>query len=258
MIKIDKPDIAPRKLREAGKKKRRSHCTSYTKNKKKYDSGKKTFEFNPDIYGHKTVKQALKDAQYDKCCFCESKVTHIAYGDVEHFRPKAAVRQKTKDPLGRPGYYWLAYEWSNLLFSCQLCNQRYKENLFPLKHPGKRARSHKEDIEDEEPMLINPGHEDEKPEKLISFRDEIAYAKAPIARGKVTIEALGLNRDELVEERKHHFDALQLIYHLANADPPKPETDMAKAFIAKAIENSSRYASMVRCAIKQEFQNASQ
>ena len=61
--------------------------------------------------------------------FCESKVSHIAYGDVEHFRPKAGYRQRPEDPLVQPGYYWLAYEWSNLLFCCQLCNQRFKATI---------------------------------------------------------------------------------------------------------------------------------
>ena len=61
----------------------------------------------------------LLKAQHDKCCFCESKVTQVAYGDVEHYRPKAGYRQEHGAPLGRPGYYLLAYEWSNLMFCCQ-------------------------------------------------------------------------------------------------------------------------------------------
>lgn len=67
---------------------------------KRYDSGNTVFkaeDFDGDIYGDKSVKEILKTMQYDKCCFCESKITHIDYGDVEHFRPKAAYKQNKND-----------------------------------------------------------------------------------------------------------------------------------------------------------------
>nr|WP_239015299.1 AAA family ATPase [Archangium violaceum] len=83
-----------------------------------------------------------KDEARGKCAFCESQLAHISYGDVEHFRPKAGWRQEEGGPLGRPGYYWLAYEWTNLFLACTLCNQQFKRNLFPLRTPSRRARSH--------------------------------------------------------------------------------------------------------------------
>jgi uncharacterized protein (TIGR02646 family) len=250
VIKIDKPKLAPKKLREDGKKKKRANCISYTRNRKKYDNGKKKFAFDSGIYGHKTVKQALIKAQHDKCCFCESKITHISYGDVEHFRPKAAVRQKSKDPLERPGYYWLAYEWSNLFLSCQLCNQRYKENLFPLKDPGKRAKSHKDNVKVEEQMFISP---EEEPEEMIAFREEIVYAIDDNPRGKATIKALGLNRGKLADMRKNHFDTLKVLYEIANLNPPINQSKNARKIISKAIQNSSQYASMIRCGVNGGF-----
>ncbi len=251
MISIDKPQQAPKVLRDRGKKKRRANCNSYTRNKTAYNTGKKTFEFNSKIYGHKTVKQALKTAQHDKCCFCESKVTHVAYGDVEHFRPKAGVRQKPKDSLGRPGYYWLAYEWSNLFFSCQLCNQRFKGNLFPLKNPGDRAISHHDDISAEKPKFISPA---ENPEQYIAFRQEIPYAIDGNPKGKATIEALGLGRDELNDMRKGYFDELELIYQIATLGLPDALRRKAKRFINKCLQSSSQYTSMVRCAVKSGFE----
>jgi hypothetical protein len=106
------------------------------------------------------VKAALRIAQHDKCGFCESKVTHVAFGDVEHFRPKAAFRAIQGDALTRPGYYWLAYEWTNLLFACEPCNRRHKGNLFPLVDEATRARSHTDDITRETPLFIDPTAED--------------------------------------------------------------------------------------------------
>ena len=250
MIKIDKPKLAPKKLRIDGKKETQANCTSYTQNKREYDTGKKKFAFNSKIYGHKTVKAALRKVQHDKCCFCESKVTHISYGDVEHFRPKAGVKQRPGAPIEKPGYYWLACEWSNLFFSCQLCNQRYKENLFPLKKPFNRAKSHNDNIDIEEPIFINPT---EDVEKYISFREEVIFAIDDNPRGKATIKALGLNRDELNNMRKDYYDKLELIYELANLKPPIPESKKAKKHITKSIQRSSQYASMIRCAVKAKF-----
>lgn len=251
MIKIEKPEEAPKKLSDAGKKKRRSHSSSYTRNKAKYDAGKKKFEFDSKIYGHKTVKEALIKAQHDKCCFCESKVTHISYGDVEHFRPKGGFRQKPKDSLGKPGYYWQAYEWSNLFLSCQLCNQRFKGNLFPLQNPSKRAVSHRDDIAVEKPKFISPA---ENAERYIAFRQEVPYAIDDNPRGKATIKALGLDRDKLNDMRKKHFELLRTLYKTSTLGLPESLRKEAKTLIDKCMQSSSQYASMVRCAVKDKFQ----
>ena len=253
MIRINKPRLAPQVLRTKGKKKTQANCTSYTQNKRSYDTGQKKFAFDSNVYGHKTVKAALRKAQHDKCCFCESKVTHISYGDVEHFRPKAGVRQRPGVPMEKPGYYWLAYEWSNLFFSCQLCNQRYKETLFPLIKQGDRAKSHNDVINLEKPLFINPT---EDVEKFISFREEVIFAIDDKPRGKATIKALGLDRDELNDMRKDCYDKLELIYELANLKPPVPQSKNAKALINRSIQSSSQYASMIRCAVNAKFKSS--
>ena len=251
MIKINKPRQAPKVLREKGKKERRTNCNLYTLNKAAYDAGKKNFEFDSKIYGHKKVKKELIEAQHDKCCFCESKITHISFGDVEHFRPKGGVRQTSKSPLGKPGYYWLAYEWSNLFLSCQLCNQRFKKNLFPLQNPRNRAKSHNDITNAEKPIFISP---DEDPEQYIAFRQEIPYASDDDPRGDATIKALGLDRDKLNDRRKDYYDKLQLIHETATLGLPLSLRKKAKALIDKCKQDSNKYASMVRCAVKDGFQ----
>ncbi|MEL7002749.1 MAG: hypothetical protein AAFN93_08455 [Bacteroidota bacterium] len=71
----------------------------------------------------KTAKDQLKKETYGKCAYCESNTQVVAYGDVEHYRPKSI-------------YWWLAYTYDNYLYSCQICNQRYKSNHFPVgAHP---------------------------------------------------------------------------------------------------------------------------
>ena len=253
MITVNKPKLAPKILRTTGKKKTQANCTSYTRNARSYDSGQKKFDFDSNVYAHKTVKDALRKAQHGKCCFCESKVTHISYGDVEHFRPKAGVRQKSGDALERPGYYWLAYEWSNLFLSCQLCNQRYKENLFPLKKPANRAKSHDDNVGTEKPMFMDPT---EEVGKYISFREEVIFAVGDNPRGKVTIRALGLDRGELNDMRRDWYDKLELIYKLANLTHPVPASAKAKKLIAKSVRSSSQYFSMILSAVNAKFERS--
>ncbi len=82
----------------------------------------------------------------NKCAYCETPFVGFI-GDAEHFRPKCEVSQLREDgssqkvtvvdednnEIAHPGYFWLAYNWQNLLPSCHLCN-RYggKKTLFPV------------------------------------------------------------------------------------------------------------------------------
>lgn len=67
----------------------------------------------------KKAKNQLKKESHGKCAYCEAPTSTVAHGDVEHFRPKSK-------------YWWLAYCYDNYLFSCQLCNQSFKGDEFPL------------------------------------------------------------------------------------------------------------------------------
>ncbi|NVK64997.1 MAG: hypothetical protein HWE22_10440 [Flavobacteriales bacterium] len=74
------------------------------------------------VYSDKEVRKALIKMFHGKCAYCESKITSIYNGDIEHFRPKAGYTN-SGEPITKPGYYWLASDWDNLLFSCPFCNQ---------------------------------------------------------------------------------------------------------------------------------------
>src|SRR5262245_9351354 len=168
MIRIVKP-AAPAVLLTKGEAATRELCRACESAPNDFKSGARTFDFDNSIYAAKEVKDALRDAQHNKCAFCESVVPHISYGNVEHFRPKAGYKQRATDEFKRPGYYWLAYEWDNLFYSCELCNQRFKQNLFPLKDGRRRARSHTYDLGKEEPLLLDPCKLD--PADFIEFRE---------------------------------------------------------------------------------------
>ncbi len=71
----------------------------------------------------KGAKKQLKKESFGKCAYCEAPTDAVAHGDVEHFRPKSV-------------YWWLAYCYDNYLFSCQICNQTFKSDHFPLREGG--------------------------------------------------------------------------------------------------------------------------
>lgn len=70
----------------------------------------------------KNAKTQLKKESHGKCAYCEATTAVVAHGDVEHYRPKSI-------------YWWLAYTYDNYLYACQICNQVYKSDNFPLS-PG--------------------------------------------------------------------------------------------------------------------------
>ncbi len=255
MIQIHRPAQVPEVLRNRGGKLTAALCAAY-------NQGIRDFEIQEDVYQHETVKQSLRTAQHDKCCFCESKITHISWGDIEHFRPKKGYRQRLNDLLTRPGYYWLAYAWSNLLFCCQLCNQPHKRNLFPLRRGSTRAVSHHVPLGNERPQFVDPTVED--PGLLIGFREEYPFAVGNNQRGKATIRGLGLERPELTEKRRTHLKSIKqlidcrslLIQDVKAAAtrhslPEKAATILKiDALFQEMQEDGAEYAAMARAALQ--------
>ena len=72
-------------------------------------------------YRWKPAKEQLLAETGNKCAYCEAPTTVVAFGDVEHYRPKSI-------------YWWLAYCYDNYLVSCQICNQRFKKDDFPIQN----------------------------------------------------------------------------------------------------------------------------
>jgi uncharacterized protein (TIGR02646 family) len=202
MIRIDRPKAAPAALTD-GAALVVAKSALHDANPALYATAKGRFTFDEKVYGAQSVRLSLKEAQHYKCCFCESKVEHIAPGEVEHFRPKAAWKQGTGQKLTRPGYYWLAYSWDNLLWSCKFCNGKHKGNHFPLQDPTLRNCAGRM-IAGEEPMLVDPSAVD--PREHIRFKLEVARPLTPI--GEKTISVLDLNRELLLERRRERLDHL--------------------------------------------------
>ena len=252
MISINKSKTPPPILSNSGKTETENLCNDFLANKANYENGEKRFEFKSSIYGSKSVKKKLIKSQHDKCFLCESKITHISYGDVEHFRPKGGSKQTTDDEMLIPGYYWLAYDWTNLFLACQICNQRFKKNLFPLKDIDKRAKSHENSLNEESPLFINPETDD--PEQFISFRGEIPFAIDENIRGITTISASGIDRVELNEKRLSLLKKLKRLYEIANLSPQLPESIEALDYLQNECQSDEEeYSSMVRANLDSDF-----
>lgn len=224
MIKINKTANIPNVLSTGGITETTNLQNSFTANPNQFTSavGVPTnaitkFQFDNSIYGHDTVKTQLKTDQHDKCCFCEAKFSDNSFGDVEHFRPKGAYKKNGSRNLTYPGYYWLAYDWNNLMYSCEICNRSFKKNQYPLGDETTRKPNHNHlnPLVDEDRLLINPIEED--PSIFITFREEVPVAVNGNLKGSVSIEVYGLER--MNNSRLEYLRILDLALIFSQIDP---------------------------------------
>lgn len=205
----------------------------------------KATDFESKIYNGDGVKSLLKKDQNDKCAYCEVTLAGD-YGVVEHYRPKT----KWKDLQGNHGlgYYWLAYDWQNLLCSCDKCNSAENKGcLFPLSNPDQRGNL---DIED--PLLINPYTED--PGDSIEFHQHIIAPKNE--KGRISVKVFDLNgkkknekgefcRKDLVECRKNIWEQAKFIYDLL-IKAGKTQTGAVNIVQKLFGKDNSLFAGMIR------------
>ena len=249
MIRVTKPPCPDALL--AGARRTMADCAAYDEHGDDYSNGVKRFDFNRAIYGHADVRTALRKAQHRKCCYCEGRSEAFAAADVEHYRPKGAVRQEPGSPEQLPGYYWLAYSWENLYLCCQVCNRSGKKDLFPLADDSVRARSHRDDVARESPLLLDPGGTND-PRAHVRFRQERAVGQTDT--GRRTIEVLDLNRPSLIEERRRRLrrlrelQGLQDVVQWLDVDGLEPEVielrERARRELARAPLPSAIFSAM--------------
>jgi uncharacterized protein (TIGR02646 family) len=155
-----------------------------------------------------TDAQLLKISN-GKCAYCESTVAVREDFNLEMFRPKAGAISREGD-VAPNHYWWLAFEWSNLLPACQACNVA-KASRFPTMAPRARAEATGNALADEQPLLLDPCLDD--PSSHLVF-DEQGLVSSPTERGRVTIEVVALNREPLVEARRQEITLLRTTFAL--------------------------------------------
>ena len=132
-------------------------------------------------YKHPDNKVALISASYDKCMYCESKISHTYYGDIEHIKPKSRFPD-------------LEFNWDNLGYVCARCN------------------GYKSDKYDEANPILNPYDED--PEAHLIVLGAVFAHKDNSEKGKVTIEeqsGVHLNRPALIERRQDRINLIKKV-----------------------------------------------
>lgn len=185
--------------------------------------------FDERIWG--AHKAAFSRSQHGKCGYCETYVAGTQDGDVEHFAPKQGVHDvdarargieaepgiarlragsRKTIPRSGTGYWWLAYDWTNFLLACRVCNAKYKGLVFPLDppppprwKPTRRDTVHR-------PLLLNC-FDDDAPWRHLRFVPLTGDVVGRTPRGAATIDTCGLHRETLrVDRHRAVQDALGL------------------------------------------------
>lgn len=199
-------------------------------------TSKKGPTFN--AYKDKDLKIILRDTFKKKCAYCESLFLSVSPADIEHFRPKSAINRfinNQDDDLIYPGYYWLAADWDNLLWSCISCNRKSnletpnadeaqalgKQNRFPVADENNRIRSHDQDLSPEHnnKLILDPCRDEPQEHLVFPLEEDLGIVKSAILRdgkpspkGEASIPVYGLNRVELVFTRREEALDLKAIF----------------------------------------------
>jgi hypothetical protein len=205
---------------------------------------------------YRLVARTLYERQQFKCAWCE-RVCGFENQPVEHFRPKGgahdgSVANREITRRDSDHYWWLAWTWSNLLFSCARCNgQATKANWFPIAPGSTRVPAPPReflralppaclDLASELPLLIDPAADN--PMDHIAWQPEDPnanwealkwrpYGHDQQGRGTTTIKILGLEGDHARDVSREinatiTTTALSIVEALTQNDGPRVHRDL--------------------------------
>ncbi len=164
-------------------------------------------------YKHPQNKEALKAASHNKCMYCESHVSHIDFGDVEHIRPK------DRFPA-------LEFSWDNLGYACSKCNNEKRNKFF-----------------DQTPF-IDPYSENPR-EHIYAFGAMLRPKKGS-ERGEITIKEIGLNRADLLEKRDERIKTLEQAINACHRTQNQHLREAAMAALKAEIAEDQEYSMVAR------------
>ncbi len=226
----------------------------------------------------KPAKPNLIRETHGKCAYCEAPTDTVAHGDVEHFRPKSV-------------WWWLALCYDNYAFSCQVCNQVFKGDAFPLSNsrmsgPSIRSNTSDEKIGSlagtlapdpldaaegfprnhffdacaaEKSLLPDPYAED--PEDLFAYEaDEVLHEVRVVPRSPASTDRvvacethLGLNRQPLRRDRWLRYETLRQVKQAWDVSPAATRVLLSDLFRAEISADKS-FAGMSRYFVKTVWQ----
>lgn len=247
----------------------------------------------------------LENVFNEKCAYCETKLFKTqAPEHAEHFRPKNGISNgaknkkrygdgKTRDPKGNeidhPGYIWLAYNWKNLVPSCNNCNTGPgKKSQFPInnvlilakkmsnkevKHLTDKGMAPRASEKWKGFYYLDPDHLDAEEDRLLlhPYRDEprdhigfgpkgLVHAKKvdgkESEKGIASIAVFALHRDNLRRSRELDQNkaksSYMAIYNGARylEDDKKKAAQIAQDAFQKLISNNTPYFAAIEDAFK--------
>lgn len=176
----------------------------------KLAAGEVPTEAEKSRYRHPEIKSVLKIETHGKCAYCESRLLHIAFGDVEHIAPKSLKLADT-------------FRWSNLTLACDVCNT-YKKDATNLVDP----------------------YTDE-PTDYFKFLGPMVYAYPEQNKGVITSKQLRLNRPELIENRSKRLEAISsILLTIETTKDPAVRSVLIDDLLSNEASDQSEYAAFVR------------
>jgi hypothetical protein len=159
-------------------------------------------------YKDKINKQALSDSSYGKCMYCESIISHIDYGDVEHIKPKSLFPAEK-------------YNWDNLGYACPKCNRECKRERYDTN-------------------FINPYDID--PMNYMVAIGGILHAINGNDRGRITLEVIQLNRPDLLQKRMEVLLVFQHLILRFNTTTNPTEKEVLEILIESETGDDKEYS----------------
>lgn len=171
-------------------------------------------------YRHPDIKVAVKSDSHGKCIYCESYISHVHPGEIEHIAP-VSVRPE------------LVLDWENLAYVCTECN-REKGAYFEPSLP-----------------LLDPFVDD--PDEHLVFYGPMVLHRTGSARGEVTVLELKLGRAGLIERRKERIEQLKRLVDRISALPAGPQRSSLERVLSEEQRDDKAYAATAREFIRLEL-----
>ncbi len=177
------------------------------------DAGVSPPEAVRKCYRHPDVKSSLVRETSEKCAYCESKITHVYWGDVEHIKPKGRFPES-------------ALDYENLTLACAICNNK------------------KSDYWNDEAPILDP-YVDDPADHLVGLGPLLWHCDGSQS-GKRTIDLLELNRAGLREKRLECLDRLSALVDRYKREPEGPIKEGLAAQLREETVDCAEFALVTR------------
>lgn len=177
-------------------------------------------------YGHKSIRDRLNSCSFNKCFYCESKLSGTLR-EIDHYIEVSIEHN-------------LAYDWNNLYLSCSNCNDKLDYNIIPVTE------------------ALNPCNDtDEEIEQCITFEDECICSQPDNIKGLKTIQKFRLDSDLLELKRckwlnKLATKALEIYEKMKEEERTEP-TDEERKIISRFKQKDQPYSLMCEIYIKKHL-----